>query len=219
MQNSSPNKKRLKRILFRFLFVLLLLFVLANLAILITGKTYLYKGVQVTYLQGKTGPGIYDSIIFPNRIAQKSKHPYHWEVKSPTIPLSQSMINTLSETQTTSFLIVKDQKVIHESYYNGHTKHTKSNSFSVAKSFIGLLIGIAVDHKEITSFDAPISDYLPFRLKNDENITIRHLLGMSSGIYWTESGSNPFSDNAEAYYTSNLDQLMRKKQFLGEPAT
>ncbi|HZH86296.1 MAG TPA: serine hydrolase [Brumimicrobium sp.] len=177
----------------------------------------MYKGVQETYLKGKTGPGIYDSIIFPVRTAPHASASEEWKVPVPQIQLDQSSIDLLQGIRTTSFLIVKNEEIIHESYYGEHQENTKSNSFSMGKSFIGLLIGIAIDNKEIEGFDAPITDYLPFRLPNDEGITIRHLMGMSSGLDWTESRSNPLSDNAAAYYSSDLNAIMQAESFVNEP--
>nr|WP_299202402.1 serine hydrolase [uncultured Brumimicrobium sp.] len=217
MQNTPKNKKSFKRRLSRFLLVLLLLFVFVNLTIFITGKTYLYKGIQETYLKGKSGPGIYDSIVFPVRVANHANPTEKWKVKSPLLNINESSKEQLIALKTTSFLIVKNGEIIHESYYDQHNEHTKSNSFSMGKSFIGLLIGIAIDNHEISSFDAPITDYLPFRIPNDEGITIRHLLGMSSGLNWSESGSNPLSDNAEAYYSSDLNEIMKKSRFDKKP--
>lgn len=217
MQNTPKNKKSFKRRLSRFLLVLLLLFVFVNLTIFITGKTYLYKGIQETYLKGKSGPGIYDSIVFPVRVANHANPTEKWKVKSPFLNINESSKEQLIALKTTSFLIVKNGEIIHESYYDQHNEHTKSNSFSMGKSFIGLLIGIAIDNHEISSFDAPITDYLPFRIPNDEGITIRHLLGMSSGLNWSESGSNPLSDNAEAYYSSDLNEIMKKSRFDKKP--
>ncbi|WP_417264909.1 serine hydrolase domain-containing protein [Brumimicrobium sp.] len=217
MQNTPKNKKSFKRRLSRFLLVLLLLFVFVNLTIFITGKTYLYKGIQETYLKGKSGPGIYDSIVFPVRVANHANPTEKWKVKSPLLNINESSKEQLIALKTTSFLIVKNGEIIHESYYDQHNEHTKSNSFSMGKSFIGLLIGIAIDNHEISSFDAPITDYLPFRIPNDEGITIRHLLGMSSGLNWSESGSNPLSDNAEAYYSSDLNEIMKKSRFNKKP--
>lgn len=217
MRNTSTHKGGFWNKVKRLLLLLALLFAFLNLIIFITGKTYLYKGIQATYLQGKSGPGIYDSIVFPVRVAKHSLTPTQWEVREPRIPLDKSSIEFLNEIKTTSFLIVKDEKIIHESYYGDHNQSMKSNTFSMAKSFIGLLIGIAVDNKEIDGFDAPISDYLPFELDHDDGITIRHLLGMSSGLDWTESERNPLSDNAEAYYTSELTEFMKKGRFLDAP--
>jgi len=213
MRNTSKHKRGFWKKGKRLLLILLLFFAFINLVIFITGKTYLYKGVQSTYLKGKSGPGIYDSILFPVRVAKHSTDPKKWEVSESMIPLDNTSIDLLNEIKTTSFLIVKDEKIIYESYYGEHSKNRKSNSFSMAKSFIGLLIGIAVDKNEIEGFDAPIGDYLPFHLEHDNEITIRHLLGMSSGLDWSESGDNPFSDNAEAYYTSELTEFMKKETF------
>jgi CubicO group peptidase (beta-lactamase class C family) len=80
-----------------------------------------------------------------------------------------------------------------------------------------LLIGIAVDKGMIKSLDEPISRYLDFIAAKDSNVTIRHLLGMTSDIDWSESGSNPLSDNAEAYYGSDLLSIMKKQPFKGSP--
>src|SRR5690554_1150770 len=105
MRNTSKNKKSFSRRLKRFLLVFLLLFLFLNLIVFITGKTYLYKGIQETYLKGKTGPGIYDSIVFPVRIAPQSKASKEWNVKAPMIELNQKSIEGLNETKTSSFLI------------------------------------------------------------------------------------------------------------------
>src|SRR5690554_5259368 len=216
MPNTSKNKKGFWNTVKRVLLIVVLLFIFVNIVIFITGKTYLYKGVQSTYLQGKTGPGIYDSVVFPVRTAHHDKTIQGFEESNERVNLSDRSTHFLKSIKTTSFLILKDEKIIHESYYGEHNQAMKSNSFSMAKSLIALMIGIAIDRGEISDFDASIHDYLPFDIPNTERVTIRHLLGMSSGLNWSESGSNPFSDNAVAYYTSHLDSYMRKVSF-GKP--
>jgi CubicO group peptidase (beta-lactamase class C family) len=104
-----------------------------------------------------------------------------------------------------------------EQYFEDHTPNTKSNTFSMAKSVIGLLFGIARDKGDIPSFDVPITDYLDFIPKEHANVTIKHVLGMTSDIDWGESGKNPLSDNAEAYYGSDLRKTMAKQNFRGNP--
>ena len=206
-QNNS--KKRFKR----FLLGILIVLVIANLLIVFSGKTYLYKGIASTYLVGKTGPSIYDSLTFPTRNAKPSDSPEKWSVQQPIGLLSTSEINRLDSIRTTSFLLVRNDSIILEKYFDTHDRKTKSNTFSAAKSFIGLGVGIAIDQGYISSFDAPIDNYLPFALENSKGITIRDLLGMSSGLNWSESGGNPFSDNAAAYYGSNLKSLMMRQSF------
>ena len=82
-------------------------------------------------------------------------------------------------------------------------------SFSVAKSFISTLIGIAIDEGAIGNIDDPVTDYVPELAVRDtrfSQITLRHLLTMSSGLRWTERGL-PWSDDAETYYGTNLREL------------
>jgi len=218
--SNTPHKK--KSSLFRKIFrasviFLFLIIVAANLFILISGRTYLYKGIKETYLSGKSGPGIYDSVVFPTRKANKSQFTSPWSFAEDQEKLTQDEKDFLSQIKTTSFLVVKDGKIIHESYYGKHTENTKSNTFSAAKSFIGLMIGIAIDQGHIDSFDDPITDYLPFSIPNDSLVTIRHLLTMSSGLNWVESGANPLSHNAEAYYGSDLPEIMSSVSFDGKP--
>lgn len=218
--SNTPHKR--KSSLFRKIFrataiFLFLVIVAANLFILISGRTYLYKGIKETYLSGKSGPGIYDSVVFATRKANKAKNPSSWSFAEDQEKLTEAEKDFLSQIKTTSFLIVKDGKIIHESYFGNHTENTKSNTFSVAKSFVGLMIGIAIDKGLINSFDDPITDYLPFSITNDSLVSIRHLLTMSSGLNWVESGANPLSHNAEAYYGSDLPEIMSSVSFDGEP--
>ena len=219
MSNTShKNKPSLIRKIFRTTIIFLFLIVVAaNLFILISGRTYLYKGLKETYLKGKSGPGIYDSVVFPSRKADKANNPLPWGFAKEQKELTQDEVAFLSQIKTTSFLVLQDGKIIHESYYGNHKENTKSNTFSAAKSFIGLLIGIAIDEGHINSFDDPITDYLDFSAPNDSLVTIRHLLTMSSGLNWVESDANPLSDNAEAYYGSDLPAIMRDVSFDGEP--
>lgn len=213
MPNTPTQKPRSKKRLRLALIAIGLLLILLNLLIIVTGNSYLYKGVQETYLKGRSGPSIYDSIVFPNRVAKHSDNPEAWQEESSLISLDNEAIELLNSYHSTSFLVIKDEKIISETYFENHQKHTKSHSFSVGKSFIGLLIGIAVDEGYISSWDDPIKDYLPFRLTNDDDVTIRDVMAMSSDLIWSESGKNPLSHNAEAYYTSNLTKMMEKLSF------
>lgn len=219
MSNTSHKKKSsLFRKLFRATVIFLFLIILAaNLFILISGRTYLYKGLKETYLKGKSGPDIYDSVVFPTRKADHAKNPLSWQFSKEQKKLKEEELAFLSQINTTSFLVINEGEIIHESYYGNHKENTKSNTFSAAKSFIGILIGIAIDEGLINSFDDPITDYLDFSVPNDSLVTIRHLLTMSSGLNWVESGANPLSDNAEAYYGSDLPEIMRDISFDGKP--
>lgn len=204
------------RLIKRFFLGLVAFLVLINLVIIFSGKTYMYKGIKETYLKGKTGPGIYDSLTFPTRTIHTGT-PQEWEQEKQLLTLKQDHLDYLNTINSTSFLILKNGKIVAENYFEEHNASRVSNTFSVAKSYIGLLIGIAIDKGYINSFDDPVTKYLTFFPEKDSQVTLRHLLGMASGLNWQESGKNPFSENAAAYYGSDLKKLMRSLDFNQSP--
>lgn len=203
-------KKTLKYILLS----LLSIFILINLVILISGRSYLYKGVSATYLRGKTGPGIYDTAVFYNAEVENANVD-SWNYSLRRNAMLDSELAMLSELKTTSFLVVHKGRILLEEYFQEHGEFTKSNSFSMAKSIVALLVGIMKDEGVINSFDDPISDYLPHI--DDSYVSIRHLLAMTSGMEWDESGDNPLSDNAKAYYGKNIERMMKEVVFAYYP--
>ena len=135
-----------------------------------------------------------------------------------------SLVNYLESSGTTAFLMVRDDKVLYERYFNGYNQRSLNTSFSMAKSFASALVGIAIDEGHIESVDEPITNYLPELLKKDERfeaITIRHLLTMSSGIKYEEGGNLPWSEEADdtkTYYSTDLRELaLENCRIEGEP--
>jgi CubicO group peptidase (beta-lactamase class C family) len=121
--------------------------------------------------------------------------------------VSQTPFNELlASTQTTAFLIIKDDRLIYENYFNGYGRDSINTSFSVAKSFISALVGIAIDEGLIDSVDDPITKYVPELQDKDSRysaITVKHLLSMASGLRYVEE-ETPFSDDTKTYYDPNL---------------
>ena len=95
-------------------------------------------------------------------------------------------------------------------------------SFSVAKSFVSALVGIAIGEGKIASVRDPITKYLPELAERDprfSQITIEDLLRMSSGIRYEEF---PFlhGDDAKTYYYPDLRALaLQQTEVVGEPGT
>ena len=80
-------------------------------------------------------------------------------------------------------LVVRDGQLVYERYWNGVDRNTPNNSWSIAKSFTSVLVGIALTRGDIASVDQPASDYIPSWVGTEkEAITIRHLLSMTSGL-------------------------------------
>jgi len=112
----------------------------------------------------------------------------------------------LDDTGTVAFLIVQDGRLHYERYADGSTGEELRTSFSVAKSVVSTLIGLAIDDGAIGSIDDPITDYLPELLDADlryARITIRHLMTMSSGLGYVER-FHPWSGDAQTYYSTDL---------------
>ena len=80
----------------------------------------------------------------------------------------------LAETQTQSLLVIKDDQVVLERYVNGWQRDSMVTSFSVAKSFVSTLVGIAIDEGAIGSLDDPITDYLPELARTRSTIRADH---------------------------------------------
>lgn len=198
---------------------IVILLILANVALFVTGHTYIYKGLVNTYLVGQSGPGISEHDIFSNRTI-KADLPQPWPIGSAygNLELSTSAISEIEQYKTVSFLVFKQDSLVFEKYWEGYNDHSITNSFSVAKSITATLIGVAIMEGYIQSLDQPVGDFLEsFTIEGKEKITIRHLITMSSGLDWTESGGNPFSDNAEAYYGWDLHGQIERLNSIAEP--
>ena len=93
----------------------------------------------------------------------------------------------LEATSTNALVIVKDGSIVHESYRNGSDASTRHITFSVAKSYVATLIGLAVADGAIGSIDDKVTDYLPEMAGTGyADATIRDLLRMRSGVEWLE---------------------------------
>ena len=219
-----PEKKssfaRLIKKFFRYsIYLLLALFILANVFIVVTGRYYLYKGVANTYLIGQSGPGIYDVEIFPYKTMVPGK-PISW-IETDALAskkLKKKDQKYLENLGTKGFLVFHGDTLVVEQYFGEHDRNSVSNSFSAGKTIVALLIGIAIEEGSIKSLDEPLAVYMPeFSKDGKEKITIRHLLMMASGLSWHESGANPLSDNAESYYGSDLYGLTTAQTVVREP--
>ena len=117
----------------------------------------------------------------------------------------------LRENDTRAFVVVHRDRVVYERYYANSGRRTLETSFSVAKSFVSTLIGIAIDRGLIGGVDDPVTDYLPELAERDSRfaqITLRDLLTMSSGLRYEESGFPwPWGDDTYTYYGVDLREV------------
>lgn len=195
--------------------VFLVVFALLNCVLLFSDTFYVYKAIW------HYTADIDDYKIFPNRIV-KSGTKQEWEIGYDynKINLPKSLNDELEKIKTIAFLIIKDDSIRFEKYWNGYSDTSQSNSFSIAKSIVSILTGIALSEGKINSLDDAVGNYLSeFKEGEKSQITIRHLLTMSSGLNFQEAYLSPISHTTEAYYGSDLKKLIRKLKVIKKPGT
>lgn len=113
----------------------------------------------------------------------------------------------LAQRGSVALLVARRGQLVHERYFNGYGADSIATSFSMAKSVVSLLLGIAIDQGRVASVQDPITRYLPELLANDArfaNIRLQHLLSMRSGIVFDEGYGSPFTEAARFYLTPDL---------------
>ena len=101
----------------------------------------------------------------------------------------------LDELVTTGLIIVQDDTILLERYQRGHAPAGHHIAWSVSKSFVSALFGIAVGEGHIPDIMAPVTDYLPeLEGSGYDGVPIKHVLQMSSGVGFNEDYGDPFSD-------------------------
>jgi CubicO group peptidase (beta-lactamase class C family) len=179
------------------------------------------------YEQYKWGDAsVLDYLIFRSRALKASQHPFHFQ-RAPEGKKVAALLATMEyapgkrvgdverfliRSNTTSFLVIKDDVVIYENYFNGYKRDSVVTSFSTAKSFDSTLVGIAIDEGKIGGIHDPITKYLPELARRDPRfaqITIQDLLLMSSGIRYNEDP--PDQDNDVTYHAADLRKAALEK--------
>jgi CubicO group peptidase (beta-lactamase class C family) len=108
--------------------------------------------------------------------------------------------------KTISFAIIRNDSLLYEYYADNYSATKNVTSFSIAKSYITMLVGIAIYEGYIKSVNDPVTDYMKeWKDKPGYNlITIKDLLRHTSGLKFTENMFNPESDQLQFYYGTKL---------------
>ena len=195
-----------------FFIVVISLLVIGEAAILISGKTFLNRVFAMTIFSGKMSPDIDELNLFPFReMAATKPQPWAVSVNYNKAKIDASLMQKMESFKTTSFLVIKNDSIIYENYWEQYNDKSVTNSFSMAKSFTAALIGIAIKKGLIKSVDEPVGNYIDsYKEGNKAKITIKHLLTMSSGIDFDETYSSPWAWPSEAYYGIDVNALTLK---------
>ena len=143
--------------------------------------------------------------LFPARTIAASKEPSRLR-RAPREPVirytfageERTLDDYLDRRPITGFLIAKGDTILVERYQYGRNDAHRLTSFSMAKTIVGLLIGIAIEEGAIASIDHLAEAYVP-GLKGTEygRTPIRALLQMRSGVFFRED----YADTASDIYT------------------
>lgn len=190
-----------------------------SLLILILFATVLsFGGCKVGRYVWYNFSNITDHKIFPSRPLHGSAQPFKFIDAQNNLAVDNNVkiidhagVSTdfktfIEKSPTVAFLIIRNDSLIYEKYQDDYDTSSVVASFSVAKSYVSALIGIAIGEGKIKSEDDPIVNYLP-ELKdkyNWNNVTIRHVLHMASGVKFSEGYNSPFSGAASFYYGRTL---------------
>ncbi|ARS36556.1 serine hydrolase domain-containing protein [Pontibacter actiniarum] len=192
----------------------LLLLGLLAAYIQMSDRSYVYKAVVYNFAD------IDDNDIFEQREVDAPPQAQPWPLAKEynQLQLPKKLQRLHEDLESIAFLVIKDDSILYEQYWGGYSDESLSNSFSMAKSIVGMLVGVAIKEGKIQSVEQPVGDFLPeFRKGDKAKIRIKHLLWMSSGLNWDESYSNPFSMTTEAYYGTDLEKVINRLEAEEEP--
>jgi len=118
-----------------------------------------------------------------------------------------------------NIIIYKDEAIPFEVYFEPYNQYVSHNLKSTSKGVISALIGIALREGYIEGLDEEVLSYFPeYDVKNEEksNITIRHLLTMTSGLKWNENG---LKSMFTFFVSKKIVKRVLKLSLVNEPGT
>ena len=133
----------------------------------------------------------------------REEHPRaHFRTSKTTGEDYASFEEFLFVKATRAFVVLHEDSVVYERYFAGASRSTLFPSFSIAKAFAGLTVGVAIEDGVIRSVDDPITRYVPELRKKPryDEVTLDHLLRMVSGIGFEEESTA----GATFYYSHEL---------------
>ena len=186
---------------------LVIFFGLLITVLYITDTDYLIKAVRTIYMKGYTTAFLEDYKDFDNQTIAASENPQAWfnHKEYNSIQSTEILNKANKDWGTIAYLIIKNDSIWFENYYDGFDEDSKSNSFSMAKSYVSGLMGKAIMDGHIKSLDQPVCDFLPaFCDGKAAKMTVGDLSTMSSGTNWDEAYYSPLSITTRAYFDDDL---------------
>ena len=181
---------------------------------------YFARGVRIVYLNLETTVFIDDLKYFDYETIKSPLEKSPWaESEDKTTNFSTEFEEYNKKMRTAAYIVIQNDTIIGEKYYKDYSVNSTTNSFSMAKTPVSLMMAKAFEQGYINSLEDKVIDYIP-GLKGEfaNDVKIIDLAAMTSGIDWDEGTSNPFSPVAKQYFYEDLDKLMLDQKFIDEPS-
>tara|TARA_B110000503_G_C7155345_1_gene417066 strand:+ start:1012 stop:2115 length:1104 start_codon:yes stop_codon:yes gene_type:complete len=191
--------------------------VVISLSACTVGRFFVYNFANIT-----------DHKIFPSRTLTKSDQAFQFKKRAELrIPKNFKIDGKevdfddyLEKNKTVAFLVIKNDTIKYEQYYNKYDESSIVASFSMAKSVTSMLVGFAIQDGFIESEEDLVTKYVPeLKERGFDKVSLKHLLQMTSGMEFNESYVNPFGHAAKYYYGRNLRKQLTKAKLDGIPGT
>lgn len=120
-------------------------------------------------------------------------------------------------SNTAGIIVQKNGEILYEDYFNGCSATSRLHVYSVTKSIVSLLIGIAIDQGKITSVKQRVAEFFPEHSVAD-NVTLEHLLTMTAS-YGYAAAEPPYEDyfRSDNWVEFALDLLQGQGKFSYAP--
>ena len=202
--------------LFKVLAYIFLVLLLLSVLLYALGYGYIFKAVKTTYFTGHKTAFIDDYPYFDNHVIMNSDKVQEWPLKKDynEVNTTAKLDSLNKELETAAFLIIKNDSIWFEEYYQDYDKKSKTNSFSMAKSIVTLLMYKAIQDGYLENTEQAVADFFP---QFDSSLNLGDLSSMASGLNWNENYYNPFASTAEAYFSENIREQVLELKVVEEP--
>jgi len=199
---------------------IIILFGLLIGVLYLTDTDYLLKAVRTIYMRGHTTAYLEDYKHFDNQAIAVSNNPQAWPNHQAynSVKSTEELSQAHKDWGTIAYVIIKNDSIWFEQYNDGFNEDSKSNSFSMAKSYVSGLMFKAIQDGYIKSLNQPVCDFLPaFCEGTAVKMTVGDLSSMASGTNWDEAYYSPLSITTRAYFDDDLAKVMNGLKMETEP--
>jgi CubicO group peptidase (beta-lactamase class C family) len=203
------------RSLFRLAAIVVVAIGLFGVLAVLSGNGHVLTAIRDLYLRGRLTPPITEtgSTLTRNVRELAIGAPQPWPVAETLNrpALSDEVRARMAALRTAAFLVIENGALRQELYWPGFDAHSRTNSNSVAKTLVGMLVGIALQEGKLRSLDQAVADFIPeFAQGARARLTLRHLLTMSAASDFVEDYDNPLAFPARAHFGDDITGLLLK---------